>query len=172
MTCRYLIAAITILIAPFDAQAGIGRAFVRGAARVTSRSISRGAAKSAGHAVMPSAKDLFRRDIHRGPVRPLVQPRTVFRYTTKEWAISEAKRGVAPGRHMTSQATPGRPLSADHAQRAFGLPQKPRARETIRLNQGFPVRHGRVVGGAPGKGEITSPRRVSPTKITKVVPLR
>src|SRR5450759_549296 len=111
MTCRYLIAAITILIAPFDVHAGIGRALVRGAARATSRSISKGAARSAGRAVMPSAKDLFRRDIHRGPVRPLVKPRSVFRYTTKDRAITEMKQGLAPGRHMTSQAKPGRPLS-------------------------------------------------------------
>lgn len=104
-------------------------------------------------------------------VRPLPKGRTVFRYTPRAQARQELRQGILPGRHLTARGTPGRPLSGVQAQRRLGLPQPPAVRETIRLPKGQPVRPNKVLGGAPGVGEITSPSRIPSAAITRVVPL-
>lgn len=114
-------------------------------------------------------KRLFRQESVRDAAtlaKPLTKPRTVYRYTSRERAEQEVQQGLAPGRHMTSAARPGRPLSAESAQRRYGLMDKPDVRETIRLQRGFLVRHNRVWGGDPGVGEITSSQKVPPRAIT------
>lgn len=105
-------------------------------------------------------------------VRPLPRSRTAFRYTTRARARQERRQGILPGRHLTAQATPGRPLSRASAQRRYGLPQPPAVRETVRLRKGQPVRLNKTRGGAPGIGELTSSTRIPPAAITKLVPLR
>jgi hypothetical protein len=108
---------------------------------------------------------------HRVPAKPLAQPRVVHRYTTLTRAQQEVRQGIAPGRHMTATARPGRPLSAQAAKEYYGLLRKPSARETIQLPKGFPVRHSHATNAARGVRELTSPQRVPPEAIKKVVPL-
>ncbi len=104
--------------------------------------------------------------------KPLARPRTVLRYTSRARAAQEVREGLAPGKHMTAVARPGRPLSPEAAQRRYGLLDKPEARETIRLPRGFPVRHNRVWGGETRTWEITSPQALPSGAIRKTVPLQ
>jgi hypothetical protein len=99
---------------------------------------------------------------------PLLKPMTVHRYTSTEQARSELHRGLAPGTHMTANARSGPPLTAAHAQRRYGLPATPSARETIRLPANTLVRRNKVLGGSPGYGEITSPERIPPAAVLRV----
>jgi len=123
----------------------------------------------------PPGPDIVRRDLLRDQATAsatLPKPRTVFRYTSAGRARTELRTGIAPRRHMTAHGGRGRPLGAARAQERFGLPRRPGVRETIRLPQGQPVRSNRALGGSAGMGELTSPRRVPPQAITRVVPLR
>lgn len=118
---------------------------------------------------------LLRRDLARDAAtaaRPLVQPRTVYRYTTRRQAAQEARVGLAPNTHMTANAPRGRPLSAESAQRRFGLPTRPEMRAKIRLPAGQPARHNKALGGEPGRGELTSPKPVPKSSIIGMVPLK
>jgi len=149
---------------PLRAEGGaVGKAAVRGATKGAIKSFQRTPSQAL-------RRDFFRDRITRA--KPLPKDRTVFRYTAKGRAYNEIHKGIAPGRHMTSHATRGRPLSPAHAQRRYGLPKKPTERELVRLPAGQPVRLNKVVGGRPGVEEITSPKRVSPDAIKNVVPLR
>ena len=119
-------------------------------------------------------RDLLRRDFRRDrtlPVRRLKAPRTVHRYTTWERALRELQKGLPAGTHTTARARPGRPPSPEVAQRRYGLPRKPEARETIRLPEGALIRQGKALGGRPGVGEIVTARRVPPEAIRKITPL-
>lgn len=108
---------------------------------------------------------------HRVPVRPLAQPRTVHRFTTRTQAQRELRHGIAPGSHMTAIARRGRPMSAQHAKQYYGLLRKPSARETVQLPKRFSVRHSHATNAARGVRELTSPQRVPPQGIKKVVPV-
>lgn len=135
------------------------------------QALSRGAARGAHRA----GEQVLKRDVARDRttrVTPAHGTQRVFRYTTKARARVERRTGIAPGSHMTARGTAGRPLSARHAQRRYGLPEKPEVRETISLPKGHPVRRNRALGGQPGVGEVTSTKRVPPKAIEKVVPLR
>jgi hypothetical protein len=126
------------------------------------RAAFREATKSTSRAFRGAAAKTLRRDLLRDRatrVRLISRNRTVFRYTTKAQARRELRKGVLPGRHMTSRATPGRPLSPGQAQRRYGLPRRSQVRETIRLPRGQPVRFNRAVGGVPGMGTTTSAAR-------------
>lgn len=130
-----------------------------------------GLGKSVGRAAMAR---VFKRDLkHHAAtaVKPLTRSRMVHRYTTRVRGQREVTSGLAPNTHMTVRARPGRPLSPGTAQRRYGLASPPNVRETIQLPKGFPVRHNKVVGGAPGVGEITSPRAIPPSSIRRTVPL-
>lgn len=109
---------------------------------------------------------------HRVPAKPLAQSRTVHRYTTQTMAQQELRTGIGPGRHMTAAAPPGRPMSAQAAKERYGLLRKPTVRETIQLPKGLPVRHSHATNAARGVRELTSPKRVPPEAIKKVVRLR
>ena len=92
--------------------------------------------KTLGKAAMAR---LFRQDFknHAATLaRPLSHPRTVHRFTTTNQARREVVKGLAPNTHMTATARPGRPLSAEAAQRRYGLLAQPQVRETIRLPAG------------------------------------
>jgi hypothetical protein len=140
------------------------------------RAVLRGVAKSATRGVRArSASSLLRRDLARdaaSPVRRLAEPRTVFRYTSRAQARHELRTVIAPGRHMTSRAQPGRPLGARTAKKRYGLPAKPEVRETVKLPPGQPIRLNRALGGEAGRGELTSPAPVPRAAIRKVVPTR
>lgn len=119
-------------------------------------------------------KKLLRQEAARDAAtvaKPLARPRAVYRYTSRQGAARDVRQGLAAGKHTTSVAAPGRPLSPAAAQRRYGLLSKPEVRETIDLPQGFPARHNRVWGGKAGVGEITSPQALPPAAIRKVVPL-
>ncbi|MGC8794145.1 MAG: hypothetical protein ACP5U2_12220 [Bryobacteraceae bacterium] len=144
-----------VLLPQFACGAPVGRAVARAASRRAVRA------------------RILRLDAlrHRVPVRPLAQPRTVQRYTTKRLAEQELRRGIAPGRHMTAVARPGRPMSGEKAKEYYGLLRKPTVRETIQLPKGTPVRHSHATNAARGVRELTSPKPVPPEAIKKVVPL-
>lgn len=156
-----LLILVTSLLPLIVEAGGLGRAAARGAWRSSTRKVwGRSAAQA------------MRRDLVRDSAikaRPLARQRTVFRYTSKARARTELRRGIAPGRHMSSNGGPGRPLSRVAAQKRYGLPRRPQVRETIRLPKGQPVRAAKALGGRPGVGELTSPKRLWPRAITNVV---
>ena len=128
--------------------------------------------KSIGRAAMARILKQDLRNHATTAAKPLARSRTVHRYTTKARGRHEATYGLAPNTHMTVRARPGRPPSPATAQRRYGLPHPPQVRETIHLRKGLPVRHNKAVGGAPGIGELTSPRAIYPGSIRRTVPLR
>jgi len=118
---------------------------------------------------------ILKRDLARDAAtaaKPLARSRQVWRYTTRTQAAREARYGLAPRRHMTSQTTRGRPPSASTAQHHYGLPKRPQIRETWRLPAGTPVRSNKVLGGAPGVGELTSSKRLPPENLVRTMPLK
>jgi len=144
-----------VLLPEFVCAAPLGRAVARAASRRAMRA------------------RLLKLDAlrHRVPVRPLLRPRTVHRYTTMTRAQGELRHGIVPGSHMTALARRGRPMSAQQAKQYYGLLGKPSVRETIQLPKGFPVRHSHATNAARGVRELTSPKRVPPEAIKRVVPL-
>lgn len=153
--------AVTIL-APFALEAQAARGASRGVARGVTRSVAR------------SWSQLWRREAARDAAtitRPLAGPRTVYRYTTAQRARRDLAAGLAPGTHMTSRGGAGRPLSPDAAMRRLGLPTRPEVRETIVLPSGTLVRQNKVWRGQRGIGELTSPERLPPSVIRRVVQL-
>lgn len=137
----------------------------------TSRAITRAARSS----LAADARALLKRDLARDLAtasKRLLKPRRVFRFTTTERALREAKRGLPPGTHMTSKAGPGRALSAITAAKKFGLSRTPSVRELIELPRGTAIRLNKALRGWRGVGELTSPRPVPPSAIKKVIPLR
>jgi len=161
-----LLAALLLVPAwPTRSWAGsLGKSLFRGAAKSVARSARR-----------KSLRSVLRRDLarhRRAVIRPARRARRVFRYTGRHQAQSEVRRGIGRGRHMTSRAHRGRPLGARRAMRRYGLPKKPQVRETVRIPKGHPIRVGKALGGARGVGELTSPKRIPPSAIERVVPLR
>jgi hypothetical protein len=158
---------------PVDASAGaLGRAIGRGAAKSLARATGRGAERSA---IRTPARALLRRD-HARDLRTvpksLARPRTMYRYAPAPRAKVEVRRGIPPGRHLASRRAVGRPLGARRAQKVYGLPKKPGAVETVRIPAKQPVRVNKVIGGAPGRGEVTSPNRIPAGAIRSVHRLR
>ncbi len=138
----------------------------------TSPAQARGPAKTFARSAM---NKLFKREAARDATtaaKPLTESRTVWRYTTRKKAAQESRHGLAPGRHTTARVTPGRPPSPETAQRVYGLPRKPNVRETWRLPSGTSVKSNKVIGGAPGKGELTPTKRLPPENLMKTTPLR
>ena len=122
-----------------------------------------------------AVKRLMRRDTARDArtkIKPLSQPKRVWRYTNRNDAKKASRQGLPAGKHMTSGTTPGRPPKPETAQRRYGLPRKPDMRMTIELPKSHPVRRNKVLGGRPGTGEITSPKAIPPKAIEKVIPLK
>lgn len=147
-----LIILAGILMSPMAEAGSLGKAFARSA-------MSR----------------VFKRDLLRDTAtvaRPVVKPRQVWRYTTREQAARDARFGLAPGRHMTAQTTRGRPPSPETAQRRYGLGNQPEVRETWELPAGTPVRSNKAFGGTLGIGEKTSRKRVPPENLVRTIPLK
>ena len=154
---------LLISAVPLEAEAaGIGKRVYHGVARKTLKSNPKMIAQ------------VMQRDLKRDQATKavsLTNGRTVHRYVSTTTARKELHKGIPPQSHMTSRATPGRPLSVFKAQRQFGLSKAPKMRETIKIQKGQPVRFNKVLGGGRGKGEITSSRSIPPESIRKVVPL-
>ncbi len=173
MKCLRIVCAVTALALatslPADAGAGaLGRAVTRGAAKSLARAGGRGAAKSSARAL--ARRDMVR-DLRTAP-KPLARPRTVYRYVPGPRAKREVRRGISPGRHFASRPAIGRPLSGSRAKQVYGLPQKPGAVETVRIPAKQPVRLNKVLGGARGRGEITSPKPLPSSTVRAVHPVR
>lgn len=158
-----LILAAATAFLPMKADgAGLGKAAARS---VRSHSLRN------AHKMSP---EILRRDLMRdraSKIRILRNERKVFRYTTRQRARHEVRRGIPANKHLTSRARPGRPLSAAGAEHRFGLSARPQVRETVRLRQGQAVRMNKTIGGKPGVGEITSTKSLPPTSIEKVTAL-
>jgi len=151
---RFSIAIVALLLA-----GGVG-------ASETARKQLRSGQSSAAVRRRDAARDA------KAPAKPLPRGRTVYRYTTKRRAQEETKKGIPPGAHMTSRAPVGRPPGAGRAKQQYGLNRRPEVRETVHVPQGQPAKLNKALGGAPGKGELTSSRRIPPKSIKKVVPLK
>lgn len=106
------------------------------------------------------------------PARPLGKPRRVQRYTNAASAERAQKSGLPADTHMTSGVARGRGLSAETAQQRYGLRAAPQRVLTIELPAGTPVRSNKVLAGAPGLGEITSPQRIPASAIKAVRTVR
>jgi hypothetical protein len=162
-----LAACVTLMLvfgaaAPLRAS-GPGQSLLRGAARAVAR-------RAAGRVEAAWARDL-RKHAARRVVR-LAKPRTVFRYTTATEARSVHRSGLGPMTHMTSKGGAGRPMNGTTARRTLGLQRRPSARVTLQLPKNQPVKIGKVQGGGPGRGEMVSTRRVPPSALRRVVPIR
>ncbi len=167
-----------------QAKAGVLSSILRGAERSSERAVCRSVTRSAidrslerdaaKNAERGAAHSVLTRDAERDAttaVERLPADRTVFRYTTREQADKELRDGVEVGRHTTANASPGRPLTSENAQRQFGLPQEPDLRLTLRLPKGTRVKANNVVGGAPGTGELRLAEPVPASAITNEVSL-
>ncbi len=136
--------------------------------------VARAAARGATASAKKSMAKVLRLDRIRDartPASQLVRPRTTFRYVTPQQARSETSRGIAAGRHLTSRAMPGRPLSGSAAAARYGLPTNKTMRLTVELPTGTRLRFNKALRGGPGIGEITTTRRVPPEAIRRVVQL-
>ena len=135
--------------------------------RVTSRTVVR---RAESRALPALARDLRNHNV--GKVVKLPASRTVARYTTLSRARVELGRGVPPMRHLTSRGGAGRPLSGTSAARVLGLARKPAARLTVRVPKGQPVILNRIPGGAPGRGELVSPKRIPASAVKRIVAIK
>lgn len=156
MTCRLAVVLFVALLAcphSYAARIPLGR---RAVARAIERRPPLGLA------------NILRRDLSRDRATPpsiLSRDRTVNRYTMLPRAKVEARKGLMSGTHLTSRVRPGRPLSANIAQRRLGLPNRPEARERVLLKRGTSVRFNKALGGKPGMGEITIVKRAPRTVV-------
>jgi hypothetical protein len=135
---------------------------------------ARAATKGAAASVRKSMARVFRLDRIRDartPASRLARPRTTFRYVTPQQARTEASRGIAAGRHLTSRAMRGRPLTTSAAAARYGLPTNKTMRLTVGLPAGTRLRFNKALRGGRGIGEITTTRRVPPEAIRRVVQL-
>jgi hypothetical protein len=163
MTRRLAVVLFVALVACSDAYAAripLGR-------RAVARSLERRPA--------PGIANTLRRDLSRDHVTPpsiLSRDRIVNRYTMLPRARVEVRRGLTSGTHLTSRVRPGRPLSANSAQKRLGLPNRPEAQEHVLLKRGTSVRFNKALGGKPGVGEITIVKQAPRTVVQSVRRIR
>jgi len=134
--------------------------------RIAESSPASAAAKRAGAAMKSRLLRVARLDRvahQRAAKTVLAAPRRVFRYVPATRARQEVQQGFARMSHFTTRAVRGRPLSALHAKKRYGLPQMPANRLTLTLGKGTPVKTLKAHGGAPGVGELVNTRRIPPT---------
>jgi hypothetical protein len=117
---------------------------------------------------------IFFRDAARDALLPMTRiakPRRVWRYTDKEGAKKALTKGLPKGVHTSVGISRGRALTSENARKRFGLAKRPDVRMTIELPGGHPVRRGKVIGGAPGVGEFTLGKPISPSAIKGMSPV-
>jgi len=175
---------ISVIAPPMETHAGlasiIGKSAVKAAFRKTAAGTAgktaarRAATKSAAKIEADRIRSAYQRDLLRdakSPVKILDKDRLVHRYTTKEQAAREAKRGIGAGSHTTSTTDLGRPSATSAAQK-YGLAGKPEVRTTWRIPQGTHVKINKTIGGKPGMGEINLPNGLAPESRIKSIDLR
>jgi hypothetical protein len=124
--------------------------------------------KAAARATERRAAGILTRDLARdnaSRATRLKMERRVYRYTTESQAREAERKGFPPRTHFTASEGPGRPLSGTAAQDRYGLPYTPDRRLSVTLPPGTPVKANKVVGGAPGYGELRIERSLSPDRI-------
>ena len=85
------------------------------------------------------------------------------RYTSKGQAEKEAKKGLSPKTHLGDKVIPGRLPTQEKAAKQYGIDKKnAKVRTVWRVDKGTPVKSAKVIGGAPGKGELTVGKRIPP----------
>ena len=100
-----------------------------------------------------SKAEHFARD-RKAPTQRNDRDRRVWRYMGAKEAQSVQQRGLRSGKHMTSTASAGAPLTAANAKKREGLANAPKYRVPIRLEKGTSIAKGKVTGGGSGRGEI------------------
>jgi len=161
--CSTLVSVALLHVPAGAAGAQVGRGLTR--------AIERRAASSVASRKLAA---VMRRDAARdakAAIRALPRKLTTHRYVGGANLLSELKGGLRAGRHTTSLARPGRPPSSMTAQRDLGLPRLPDWRLKIVWPKGWPVRKTKALGGAPGRGEITSPLALPPSAVKGAVRL-
>lgn len=111
-------------------------------------------------ATSPMGRDLVRDNASR-TIR-LQTKRPVYKYTTRSQAREFERKGFPPRTHFTASQGPGRPLNGSTAQKRYGLPYTPSRRLGVTLPKGTSVKSNRVIGGAPGYGELRIQKRLAP----------
>lgn len=135
-----------------------------GCGRVSPGRVGRAAARSAERRVADTlARDLARDRASR--TTRLRAERRVYKYTTESKALLFERQGFPPRTHFTASAGPGRPLSGITAKERYGLTYTPNRRLSVVLPEGTAVKANKVVGGAPGYGELRVEKRISPDPI-------
>jgi hypothetical protein len=136
-----------------------------GCGRISSATIERAAARAAERrSASVMARDLARDNASR--ITRLPAERRVYRYATESQARAFEGKGFPPRTHFTASEGPGRPLSGAAAQERYGLPYSPDRRLSVTLPEGTALKSNKVVGGAPGYGEIRIERGLPPDRIT------
>jgi hypothetical protein len=137
-----------------------------GCGRVSQR-VGRAAAKKAASVL---GRDLARDNAAR--TLRLGQERRVFKYMTDADTKMAQRFGFGSRTHFTPTAKPGRPLSGLEAQKRYGLGYRPARRLTVIVPRGTPVKPNKVIGGAPGYGELRVERPLPPESIVTGSKLR
>lgn len=117
------------------------------------------------------ARDAARDTARMVEAKALQKSTKVWRYTSRDRAESALRRGLPPGTHFTSGVTRGRLPAATTAQKRYGLPINPEVRMTIQLPRGQQVIRNKVIGGAPGQGEIVIRDSLPAGSIRNIKPL-
>jgi len=135
-----------------------------GCGRVSPATIKKAAARAAERrAATVMARDLARDNASR--LTRLQTERRVYKYTTDSHAREFKRKGFPPLTHFTASQGPGRPLSGRTAQERYGLSYTPSRRLGVTLPVGTSVKSNKVVGGAPGYGELRIEKRLPPGPI-------
>lgn len=144
---------------------------IAGCGRVSPARIERAAARAAERRTASvMARDLARDNASR--LTRLQTERRVYKYTTESQAREFERKGFPPHTHFTASEGPGRPLSGRTAQERYGLPYTPDRRLGVTLPEGTSVKSNKVVGGAPGYGELRIEKQLPPDPIGSVSVLK
>src|ERR1035437_663087 len=133
-----------------------------GCGRISPQRLEKAAARAAERrAASILARDLARDNASR--TTRLQTERRVFKYATKPQAREFERRGFPPLTHFTASEGRGRPISGRVAQKRYGLAYTPDRRLSVTLPEGTAVKSNKVVGGAPGYGELRIEKRLPPS---------
>lgn len=135
-----------------------------GCGRVSPGRVEKAVARAAERrAARVLARDLIRDNASR--TTRLQTERRVYKYTTESQAREFERKGFPPLTHFTASEPSGRSPSGKTAQARYGLSYTPNRRLGVTLPEGMTIKSNKVVGGAPGYGEIRIERPLSPDTI-------
>jgi len=115
--------------------------------------------------------DIERKDHKRDnetKAKQLSRNMKVYRYAERK---KDLLKDVKPKEHMTSHVDRGRPISGATAKNRYGLSYKPRYRETVNVEKGTMAKKTKVVGGDPGRGELTVTEKIRKTMTSNLTKL-